>query len=235
MWHSAAIVLPVLSLLAGFASLYINPDKEPKKKWILVLILLLTTIASSADSVSGEKEKVESSKVIQNQSDSIKTLLSKTDTILERLKASGNTVVATQVERSLSADSARGQVLSQVQGQGNDGKTTIAYYPKDVDGPAVIKALREGGFQVETRTSNPGNSARATNAIWVGDSVSVEQAKFVALTLVRAGVNIVAIRRGFDNNPGAKKYLIEVGTDAALDGKTPLTVEQISALTVLPS
>jgi hypothetical protein len=98
----------------------------------------------------------------------------------------------------------------------------------------VINALKEGGFKIESRVGNPANANLATNAIWVGDSVSLEQAKFVTLTLVRAGVGIVSLRRGFKINDQAKKALIEVGTDRSLVGAPPLTVEQINALTAIP-
>jgi hypothetical protein len=54
----------------------------------------------------------------------------------------------------------------------------------------------------------------------------------LALALARAGVNIVAIRP-FKDGSGPKAKLIQVGADAALQGRKTLTPEQIANLNVL--
>lgn len=240
MWHVATVLaLPLLSLLAGLASLYIDPQREPGKKWILVALLLLGTAGSFVGGLSDDQEKQENSASIRKQIDSIAILTQMTKgvstgvgDILKELRKSGNTTLVDAVSQSLSADSARSAILPAVLHSGASGKVTVTYYPKNVDGPVVINALKQGDLQVVSGNGNPKNAALATNAIWVGDKVSLEQAKFVALTLVRAGVGIVAVRT-FKNSTPAKDYRIEVGTDGTLHG-APLTVDQIDAMTSIP-
>ena len=238
MWHVATVLaLPLLSLLAGLASLYIDPQREPGKKWILVGLLLLGTAGSFVGGLSDDQEKQENSASIRRQIEDIHTLTEMTkgvsvkqDAILSAMKKNGfSPVLVDAVSQSLSADSARSAILPAVLHSGSSGKVTVIYYPKNVDGPVVINALKQGGFQVVSGNGNPKNAALATNAIWVGDKVSLEQAKFVALTLVRAGVGIVAVRT-FKASTPAKDYRIEVGTDGTLHGP-PLTVDQINSMT----
>jgi hypothetical protein len=242
MWHVATVLaLPLLSLLAGLASLYIDPAKEPGKKWILVALLLLGSAGTFAGSLSDDHEKSENHDAMLKQIDDIDALTRLTqgvsvkqdtmsDSLTRLVSGLGLDIATTNVlRRSISADSARRAILPAVQHTADTRSITVVYYPKNVDGPVVINALKEGGFQVETGTGNAHNAALATNAVWVGDGVSAEQAKFVALTLVRAGVGIVSIRR-FKSDTAAKHNRIEVGTDATLLQATPLTVDQINAL-----
>ena len=83
------------------------------------------------------------------------------------------------------------------------------------------------------KSGNPANQALPTNAIWVGDNVTLDQAKFVALTLIRAGVEIKALRR-LRNGQGDRATVIEVGSDASLQSAPPLTAEDVSKLNQLP-
>lgn len=182
-------------------SLYIDPKQEPKKKWILLTLLLLSATGSILGSISDDRAKARSSQVILNMSSTIEAMSKKTEEIrdlLSQLTNSGMNPETTHIiQQSISADAARAKYLATVQTNGSARNITIAYYPKNVDGPVVINALREGGFQVETRTGNPSNANLPTNAIWIGNAVSLEQAKVVVLTLIRAGVGIAAIQRGF--------------------------------------
>ena len=250
MWHAASVfALPFVSLLAGLASLYIDPEREPGKKWILVALLLLSSIGSFTGSLSDDREKESNRETMLNQSESVRSLLAKQDAMAKTQTAMSSTqndmaqnvsvllshfgldpATHNTLNRILSADTARATVLPAVLSSGASRGITITYYPKNVDGPVVIDALKQGGFRVESGTGNAHNAALATNAIWVGDSVTVEQARFVALTLIRAGINIAAIRR-FRSGSGPKASRIEVGTDAALANAPPLTVNQINALT----
>src|SRR5579863_854619 len=105
--------------------------------------------------------------------------------ILEAMSGSGlpQTTISL-MEQSCSADVARAAILPSLKTE-STGHVTVTYYPKNVDGPLVINALKEGGFQFEKGKEK---NQLATNAIWVGNSVTLDQTKFVALTLVRAGV-----------------------------------------------
>jgi hypothetical protein len=92
----------------------------------------------------------------------------------------------------------------------------------------VVKALQEGGFRVTLAVGNLHNAALTTNAVWSGEPVGLEQAKFVALTLVRAGVGIRYIGRveGRSKN----ENVIEVGSSAEHQKDPVLSVDQIEQL-----
>jgi len=64
----------------------------------------------------------------------------------------------------------------------------VIYFPKDVDGPVVIEAIKGAGFDVEFRRAFVSDTP--TNMIWVGETVSLTDTKFVALTPVGAGVKL---------------------------------------------
>lgn len=241
MFHILSLfVLPIISLLAGIASLYIDPKTQPKKKWILVALMMLSAAGAVIGSYSDGQAKIAAdiqqqqlSETVLNLSKTADSTNSMTCVLVANLAKQGlaqDTV--NLIQRSCSANVARAALLPAVR-SGPARNITVTYYPKNVDGPVVINALKEGGFQVETRTGNPLNAAFPTNAIWVGDSVTVDQAKFVALTLVRAGVGIVSIRRGFQINPQAKKSLIEIGVDQSLLKSPPMTVDEINLLTAI--
>src|SRR5262249_29047478 len=128
-----------------------------------------------------------------------------------------------RVQESAKANDARSQVLASqrtVNGARNlNEKLTVEYFPKDVDGDVLRQALSEGGFNFKAGVAKNNLS---TNSMWVGDSVTVDNIKFVALTLVRAGVQLRSIRR-FRNGAGAKANLIEIGADAAMQNQPVLS------------
>jgi hypothetical protein len=240
---AAIVVLPFVSLLAGLASLYIDPSKEPKKKWILVAVLLLSVAGSVWSTLSDQKDKTNSQNNIDTLISSNKDLAGKVNNVQEKtgdilsiLQGSGlDPAITRVVQQSVSATKERAAILPAVLSSSAAHKVTVIYYPKNVDGKVVTSALQQGGLTVQTGSGNPANTALPTNAIWVGDSVPADQVKFVALTLVRAGVGIVSIRRGFKNDSPAKAYTIEVGTDKALTGKPPMTVDEINSLSEIPA
>jgi hypothetical protein len=102
---------------------------------------------------------------------------------------------------------------------------TVQYFPKDVDGNKVESALLELGFTFDKKRAPV--SSIPTNSIWYGTPVSIEDVKLVALTLIRAGVQITAIRPFADNSPRKTAALIQVGADVAVANKAPLSVEGI--------
>jgi hypothetical protein len=102
---------------------------------------------------------------------------------------------------------------------------TVQYFPKNVDENKVESALTELGFTLDKkRAPVPGIP---TNSIWYGTPVSIEDVKLVALTLIRAGVQIRAIRPFADYSPRRNAALIQVGADVAVVNDPPLSVEGI--------
>ena len=102
---------------------------------------------------------------------------------------------------------------------------TVQYFPKGVDGNKVESALMELGFILDKKQAPlPGIP---TNSIWYGTPVSIEDVKLVALTLIRAGVQIKALRPFADYSPRKNASLIQVGADVAVVNDSPLSVEGI--------
>lgn len=70
----------------------------------------------------------------------------------------------------------------------------------------------------------------ATNAIWFGNDVPISDVKLVALTLVRAGVDLKTIRPFRNSHPVAdRNLLIQVGTDEEFAGKPSMTIGEITS------
>ncbi len=228
--------LPAISLLSGIASIQIDPKSN--KKWVLILIMIASATGSVVLGASDNKDKANQDQIISSVRDlstKIDATTQKTDTtvgnISSELSSFGLSAQAVHVvQQALKADTAR-QALKGTVEEANRQKSsppTITYYPKDVDGPMVVKALQEGGFRVTQLEGNPHNAAISTNAVWSGEPVGLEQAKFVALTLVRAGVGIRYIGRveGRSKN----ENVIEVGSSTEHQNDPVLSVEQIQQL-----
>ena len=235
-------VLPLIALIAGLTSLYIDPKENKSGKKILLAVLLLGAVGSIAMAFSddadsrhekarAEQENKKLEDTVHNQSETLLTIRGNTEEIKIRLSSWGlSEDKLAQINTSISADEARKTVLPQLQKeQSNVPKIRIEYFPKQVDGPIVFNALREGGFDVTTGKGKDINKDLPTNAVWVGDSVSLDDAKFVALTLVRAGVDLKSIRR-FVEGGGSKANLIEIGTDHNLLNRPSLSVSDIQNL-----
>jgi outer membrane murein-binding lipoprotein Lpp len=227
--------LPAISLLSGIASIQIDPKSN--KKWVLILIMIASATGSVVLGASDNKDKANQEQVISSVRDlstKIAATTQKTDStvanISSELSSFGLSPQAVNVVRqALKADTARQALVGKVaEANRQNSPPTITYYPKDVDGPMVVKALQEGGFRVTLAVGNLHNAALTTNAVWSGEPVGLEQAKFVALTLVRAGVGIRYIGRveGRSKN----ENVIEVGSSAEHQKDPVLSVDQIEQL-----
>lgn len=223
-----AVVLPLISFGVGLASLFIDPkEKGWVKKAAVILLLLLSAGGTAISSVMDGKDKDQLEQQVSHLIDLENSIASNVGTLLEKFGYGQG-----QIQRSLKADVARETLLQNLNPNAN-GNIKVIYYPKSADGfngKVVMDALRAGGFNVITGAGNPSNSGLATNAVWVGDNVSLDQAKFVALTLVRAGVPINSIRK-FKDPGGPKANQIEIGTDQSQQGKEAFSVQTIQSLT----
>jgi preprotein translocase subunit SecF len=135
------------------------------------------------------------------------------------------------VQQSFDADTARQQITS-AGDTTRRSEVTVQYFPKNVDQNKVRAALQELGFKLDERS--PLVTDVPTNAIWFGTNVNPEDAKLVAYTLMRAGIQIKLIER-FSDSSGAyngvpKQSLVQVGAKRALVNDRPLTVDQIRTL-----
>jgi hypothetical protein len=235
--------LPALAFLSGLLSLTIDPAKNPKGKWVLVLMLVVTAAGTIGLSVHDDNTKKTEETTADNNITFLKNTISDltgktthidkvTGQLYDMLTTWGfSHDDVTRISQSTDADKARTSMLSQTQAINSQKKATVWYFPKNVDGPTVTAALDQGGFNVIRKIGRETNAAIPTNAIWVGGDVSLDQAKFVALTLMRAGVQIKVVRRLRDGT-GDKANVIEVGSDGAFRDATPMSVDDVDKLTL---
>jgi len=241
-------VLPVISLLSGILSLYVDPQKDPKKKWVLISVLVLAAVATAGLSVRDDRSHHSESNQLRdalateksalamiqsgvtNMSGIVTYLGSRFGYAPEQLRDSSNGTAVQQLENSIKADQARSSLLASLPST-TGTKPRVLYYAKDVDAEVVRKSLMEAQLDVEIRKPLDPNS---TNVIWIGDKITPDVAHFAALTLVRAGVKLNKILR-FHDGSGKKENLIEVGAYEAYRGSPVLTVDDIAHMTDFPT
>jgi len=114
-------------------------------------------------------------------------------------------------------------------------KILIRYYYKTIDDEKIVLSLKSLGYYFDQKNSSEPTKNQKTNSIWIGDKVTVKDCKIVALTLMRAGIQIKAIRtfRNSKTNPSYKENIIEIGGDMNLENQSilPLTLEQVENAT----
>ncbi|MBC6481788.1 MAG: hypothetical protein GDA56_32530 [Hormoscilla sp. GM7CHS1pb] len=129
------------------------------------------------------------------------------------------------VKESLKADIVRDKLIKSTDNSSREN-ITVQYFPKNVDRRIVEDALRELNFNYITGESELSIS---TNAIWFGNDVPIEDVKLVAYTLIRAGVEIKAIRPFPSTSSNRDRLIIQVGSDAEYQSREPLSVDEIQA------
>jgi hypothetical protein len=250
------VLLPALSFLSGLVGLQADPNTERRKKLAVVLVLALSAIGSvvaslyqqqsdeAAKKIMGDAlDKIQGSNArVEGTTSEIESMLVSIATnngfSLKFVQARERTGFAPAdlklVQQSVTADGLVLTLAPEVEKQNQRQQTTVTYFAKDVDpsnvnGPALIKALGRYGFAVQEHKNGERNPTLPTNAVWAGDNVSPEQWKLVALTLVRAGLQIRSIRR-FARQPGGpprKANVIEIGADRQIQNDPPKTVQEI--------
>lgn len=104
----------------------------------------------------------------------------------------------------------------------------IRYYKKAKDGDKIFR-LRALGFYIHERPSSEKFDQYASNAIYYGDKVSLEDIKMVAYTLMRQGVDIKTIEPSQFFSDW-KAHSIEIGTDDTMQDMPSLTLGDIRRL-----
>jgi hypothetical protein len=99
---------------------------------------------------------------------------------------------------------------------------SVVYFRKNVDAGKVEAALKEFGFSPEIKTPERPNDA--TDLIAFGSNVNSQDAKLVAYTLIRAGVDIRVMCR-------SKLPNIQVVGWSSLQDHPAMTVDQIRGQT----
>lgn len=258
------VLLPALSFLSGILGLQSDPETEKKKRWIVVLVLALTAIGSISVSIEQQQSDAHEKAILQQSLDTIQGSTTQTAHVTVEIKtlllgilgkngaapaliqtlSSSPGLSADDVklaQQSVTADDATRTLESTVAAENKTHPTTVVYYPKDVDpsnvnGPALISFLTGVGFAVHPAQGGERNPNLKTNAVWAGENVPIVQVKFVTLTLMRAGLQIRAIRsfRSAAGGIARKPDTIEIGADAQVQKDPPFSVEQVQAMTALP-
>lgn len=149
----------------------------------------------------------------------INPLLEKYGVLKEKLTAEN--LNSGLVKQSLEANREIQELISRNPKRRNS--VTVLYFPKDVDASKVQAAITEFGFSL--RTAKSLRPDLPTNLIAFGQKkVDPEDAKLVAYTLMRAGIEIKALCRTSISSMAAIVQVI--GDDRLLD-KPPLNVNQV--------
>jgi hypothetical protein len=134
------------------------------------------------------------------------------------------------VSEGLRANEAVKGQLNSVTAQDLDRRmnTTIEIWAKDVDQNKVNRALSELGFQITERPAKV--THLASNALWFGRATGIAEVKLVALALMRAGVQLRAIRP-ISNEIVSKRDLafIQIGADTSVVNRAAYTVDRLVA------
>lgn len=115
-------------------------------------------------------------------------------------------------------------------------KPRIVFYEhlrEETNPEIVIARLRQIGSTVDQRDAKSVVGGIPTNVIWVGDEVSDNEARAVALILTAAGVHLRDMRK-LKNAAGQKARLIEIGSSARVLNLPVLTPDQIMRLAPRP-
>jgi hypothetical protein len=133
------------------------------------------------------------------------------------ISKTANALVSTAVEASDASTKAERQ------------RITVQYFPKNVDPIVIRNTLSSLGF---TFSEGIPQLQGATNAIWFGKDVPLSDVKLVALTLVRAGVEVKSIKPFRRSHPASdRNLLIQVGTDEQYIGMPTMSVSDITSAT----
>jgi hypothetical protein len=104
----------------------------------------------------------------------------------------------------------------------------IRYYKKEKDGDKIFR-LRALGFYIHERPSSERFDQYASNAIYYGDKVALEDIKMVAYTLMRQGFDLKTIEPSQFFSDW-KAHSIEIGTDDTMQDAPSLTLGDIRRL-----
>ncbi|OBP13773.1 hypothetical protein A5320_17830 [Rheinheimera sp. SA_1] len=105
----------------------------------------------------------------------------------------------------------------------------VYYYNKTIDEKKIVVGLESLGYKFIAATPGKYMNKKQTNAIWFGSDVPLDDIKVVALALIRAGIQIKAVRpyRNSKEKPDYKSNRIEVGASIDIERSNPLTIDEI--------
>jgi hypothetical protein len=236
------ILLPLTSLLSGLVCLYIDPKTDRARAWIVIAVLGGSAIATGIygnqdlkDAQTAEDRAKEMLSTSKDTKQDVHGMKDEVDQLVHLLQPQGilsatsvSQITPATVQQSYEADLARREELQLRAQNPSLQPSTIEYFTRELDKDVVKRALQEGGLKFSEAAAKISDDP--TNSVWVGDKVPLSDIKFVALTLLRAGVQLKGVRL-FNEGSGPKAHLIEIGADRVLDHDPVLTVERIQSMT----
>ena len=225
-----SFIMPILAFIMGVVSMYAD-SKDSKQKWLkyslisgLVLTCGFSIYFGVQKDIENQQDKARLSKKIDQLENNTTKINNGLETLINRGFTSSKAKSVTPKIREQS-DQANKELIPELkQNSGNKELITVQYFPKDVDPDIIQETLQKLGFKLET--GKPKITEVSTNSIWFGEKVKIEDVKLVAYTLIRAGVQIKAIRP-FRNLSEKNPLLIQIGSDADIQDIQPFTVDKI--------
>lgn len=239
------IVLPILAMISGIASLFID-SQDSRFRWSKPFLLTLIILTALATIFFGYQNQVESRKKELENANEIKALREENKTLRQEIRDTPERTVrlllfgytnqsislATR-EQVVQSEQANIQLKSAQKTERQEIErrklVTVQYFPKNVDPEVIRLTLEQLGFNLQIK--QPKVLDIPTNALWFGSNVNLEDVKLVAYTLIRAGVKIKTIKP-FRGNPGEPwASLIQVGADGDYVNSPVLSVDEIRQAT----
>lgn len=230
-----SILLPIIAFIIAIISLFTDTKQIKGIKELLnnkfVVILIILIFTSSALIILSSIQETKEAKEAKDKMDQINLKTSKMCDILGvNLSSYGviepHKMTLNQIEEIGYANDKRQDIIRNSINTSRK-KIVVKYFQKDVDGNKVLNALKELDFQLLKGKAKIPNGE--TNAIYYGNKVDIESIKFVALTLVRAGVQLKEIIP-FISNEGRENEIQVVHTDE-LKSKENFDVRKIENFT----
>jgi len=154
------------------------------------------------------------------------------------LSIDSTTKISVRMDIMKKSDSANLAIERLMVGHTPDTNITITYYSKTIEAEKTTLALKSLGYDFKTKNPSPSLVNQKTNSVWFGRNVNIKDCKIVALALIRAGIDIKAIRsyRTSSINPAYKANIIEIGGDKNLENQSAsaMTVSYIENAKIFP-
>ena len=229
---------PVLALFIGLISLMMGHDAKYQRLLSGTLVLALVAvcylgISSNMAATDETKAQKTISSTLRGQNTNLLELLAKfkqdtglsLEAIISKLDnwlINPSSVSTVSLKQAVLANESMEIYAADIP---TNTTTQIKYYVKEIDNQTVLASLTAKGLTVAQGKATLDKDK--TNAIWFGEQVSLQEVKYVAMALIRAGVQITTIKPF--SGSGRKPRLIEIGSDRAFISGSAITVKQVNA------
>ena len=234
-------LVPILGTAIAIFGLFIDTGKRNFRVLAPLLIVIVTVLgiiqvfdlrAASEDAQQAKKQRTVTVKLLDNVSmASARTSSYLSNILLAQPKVledwgltetrAGKPLVQISTKdlqegQVLAADQLRTELIES-RNPSTRQDTQVWYYTKEVDSPQLRRALEEVGFEIKDEVPTSFQENDATNAVWHGPEVDLNDYKAVIVTLIRAGIDIRRVGPSCANRENKRK-VIEVGASDEATG-----------------